>query len=320
MKPIFFAFMSCLVVLCTQNLGAQSPKKQSPKVLYVTSLPGTYHDYIAQRSIFLETAKKAGWEVTVITGNYKTLNKEGKPIARPQRTIPKGNTKESKEQYEKIMKELRAQKPLVDLLKEKDFGKGYDAIVYNFCLAHVTDLDATANIIHQTRNNGVPAFLIHCSMHSFWSTFRYKDEQKALMEEWKKKYPDRVFPNWGKFTGVASTGHGPNIPITTKRLNDHPTTIGIKDGYVTPPTELYNNHFVTEGTTPLVQGIQTVERKQKDGSVKKMETKAVIMWVSKQGKSRVMGLTIGHGDADLKSQGFQSLLIDGVNWMIKNQK
>ena len=68
----------------------------------------------------------------------------------------------------------------------------------------------------------------------------------------------------------------------------------------------------------LLSGEQTFKRKQKDGTVKTIVAKSVIMWVSPQGKSKVMGLTIGHGDADLKSAGFQSLLVDGVNWMIAN--
>ena len=58
--------------------------------------------------------------------------------------------------------------------------------------------------------------------------------------------------------------------------------------------------------------------KKPDGSVGKRTVEAVIMWVSPQGKSKAMGITIGHGDADLRSEGFQRLLIDGVNWMIAN--
>ncbi len=309
--PLFFIFAVHPLLAADENAAV--------KILYVTSLPGTHHDYVTQREIFLETAQKAGWQVTVITGSYRSLNNQGKPISKPDKPVVRGTTQQSIERYNRVSKEIAAQKPLIQRLKEKDYAKGFDAIVYNFCLAHVTDLEATANIIRQTRNNGVPAFLIHCSMHSFWSTFRYKDKQTALMSQWKTKYPDRVFPNWGKFTGVASTGHGPNYPITTKILVDHPATQGVKGGYVTPPTELYNNHFVTEGTTPLLQGIQTISSKQKDGSVKKIETKSVIMWHSRQGKSNLIGLTIGHGDADLRSQGFQSLLVDGVNWLIKTQ-
>ena len=182
----------------------------------------------------------------------------------------------------------------------------------------MTDLEATHNIIQQTRANGVPAFLIHCSMHTFWPTFKYAHLKKNLIPKWKKMHPTIPFPSWGDFTGVASTGHGHNSPIKTTRLIDHPATRGVAAGYTTPPTELYNNFYVTPGTVKLLSGEQTFKRKQKDGTVKTIVAKSVIMWVSPQGKSKVMGLTIGHGDADLKSAGFQSLLVDGVNWMIAN--
>ena len=309
------------VFLCILSLAttAWSDEPKAPRVLYITSLPGTYHDYVTQREIFQETAKRAGWDVSVIIGSYKTLNQKGEANQKGK-PVFRGKTKESIARYERVMAEIAAQKPLLERLKEKDYAKGFDAIVYNVCLAHVTDLEATANMIDQTRELGVPAFLIHCSMHTFWSTFKYKDKQKKLMAEWKAKYPNRTFPNWGNFTGVASTGHGPNYPIETKVLRDHPATKGVADGYITPPTELYNNAFVTPDTVPLLRGTQKWERKQKDGTVKKMESSAVIMWASPQGKSQVIGLTIGHGDADLRSEGFQRLLIDGVNWMMEEQK
>jgi hypothetical protein len=311
--------LTCLVfvLLSVSATAFADEEKNQPKVLYVTSLPGTHHDYVTQREIFLETAERAGWDVTVMTGSYRSLTKLGQPTTKPDKPVVIGDDATSRARYKRVMAEIAGQKPLIERLKEKDLGKGYDAIVYNICLAHVTDLEATANIIEQTRESGVPAFLIHCSMHSFWSTFRFKDKQKTLTAQWQKKYPNRAFPNWGKFTGVASTGHGNNYPIKTLRLIDHPATAGVARGYTTPPTELYNNAFVTPDTVPLLLGIQTHKQRQADGSNKNIETKSVIMWVSPQGKGQVMGLTIGHGDADLRSEGFQRLLIDGVNWMIK---
>ena len=282
----------------------------------MTSLPGTHHDYVTQREIFLETAKRAGWEVTVMTGGYRSLTKLGLPTTKADKPVAKGDSEASIARYKQIMDEIAAQQPLIERLKEKKYAKGYDAVVYNFCLAHITDLEATANIIDQTRELGVPAFMIHCSMHSFWPTFRFRDKQKKLMVEWKQAHPDRPFPNWGEFTGVASTGHGNNYPIKTTRLIEHPATKGVAEGYTTPPTELYNNAFVAPGTVALLNGHQSWQRRQEDGNTKTFEAQSVIMWVSPQGKSQVMGLTIGHGDADLRSEGFQRLLIDGVNWMI----
>jgi hypothetical protein len=45
-------------------VGQGAETKPAPWILYVTSLPGTHHDYVTQREIFLETAKRAGWDVT----------------------------------------------------------------------------------------------------------------------------------------------------------------------------------------------------------------------------------------------------------------
>ncbi len=298
----------------------ESSEESAPRVLYVTSLPGTYHDYVVQRDIFREIAEKAGWDVTVITGSYRTLRPDGTEVASKGKKVPKGDTPESRARYERIMAEIAAQPLLMDALGEKDYAKGFDAIVYNFCLAHVTDLEVTRNIMLQTRAHGVPAFLIHCTMHSFWSTFKYKNQKQRLQGEWIAKHPDTPFPVWGDFTGIASTGHGPNVPIRTTRLVDHPVTAGVASGYTTPPTELYNNAYVVPGTVELLKGEQTIRRERKDGTVKTREASSTIMWMTPQGRSKVIGLTIGHGDADLRSDGFQSLLIDSVNWMIANPR
>ena len=72
-------------------------------VLYVTHEPGRYHKYTPQLAAFKEIGEKAGWKVTVMTGTYD----------------------------EQLVK-----------LRNPDFGKGYDAIVYNFCFAKSNDLEA----------------------------------------------------------------------------------------------------------------------------------------------------------------------------------
>ena len=88
------------------------------KVLYFTHEPGRWHKYTPQLAEFKAIAKEAGWEMTTSTGSYD----------------------------EQIKK-----------LREKDFAKGYDAIIYNFCFAASKDLEACANLIKQTEENGVPA-------------------------------------------------------------------------------------------------------------------------------------------------------------------
>ena len=80
-----------LIVTASFALAAEEAPK---KILYFTHEPGTYHRYTPQLAIFRELAQRAGWELTVNTGDHEAQIKK---------------------------------------LRTPDFGKGYDAIVYNFC-------------------------------------------------------------------------------------------------------------------------------------------------------------------------------------------
>ena len=42
-------------------------------------------------------------------------------------------------------------------------------------------------------------------------------------------------------------------------------------------------------------------------------TEAIVMWVVRRGKGRVMGFTVGHDMGDWEAKPFQHLIIDGVN-------
>jgi hypothetical protein len=251
------------------------------KVLYFTHEPGRWHKYTPQMEIFKKLGADAGWKVTVMTGSHDDQIKK---------------------------------------LRTPDFGKGYDAIVYNFCFAKSSDMAAAANLMKQTREHGVPAMLIHCSMHSWWPSYKsgqpgslgpkYDGKAKAdqkLVEQWRVDNPGKPFPAWGDFTGVASGRHGPKKPIKTVKVKDHPATSRLPEGFTTSNTELYNNIYLVDGVVPLIQGEQ--------GSAK-----AIVMWTCPQGKSQVMGLTIGHGVDDWKAGPIQHLIVDGVNYLAKNPK
>jgi hypothetical protein len=258
------------------------------KVLYVTHEPGKWHKYTPQLKTFKEQiATKAGWDITIMTGDYDGL---------------------------------------IEQLKKPDFAKGYDAIVYNYCLAASEDLDACANVMKQTRNGGVPAMLIHCSMHSWWGTYKtgekgalgekYKGKALAnpdLVAKWKKDNGDKRFPAYGDFTGVASVRHGKKLPIVLHKVGNHPATKDLKEGYATPNTELYNNQYVSKKVVPIIEGVQEGEER------------AIVMWTCPQGKSQVMGLSLGHGAVEdgpdeWETPEFQNLVINGVNYLIEHPK
>ena len=54
--------------------------------------------------------------------------------------------------------------------KTTDFAQGYDALIYNLCMADNQDNALIANLRRQTEQLGVPALVIHCTMHSFRET------------------------------------------------------------------------------------------------------------------------------------------------------
>ena len=248
------------------------------KVLYFTHEPGKWHKYSPQKEVFIKVAKEAGWDLTVSTGEHD---------------------------------------PQIIALRNPKLTEGFDAVVYNFCFAKSKDLEAVSNVIKQTKENGVPAMVIHCSMHSFWATFKGNNGKVTinpeLQQKWKKEHPGKPFPVWGDFTGVASTKHGPKAPIKIEKCCEHEATKSIKpEGYTTTKAELYNNYYVTKDVKPLLNGTQTYKKKNKEVS-----DKAIVMWEVPQGKSKVIGLSLGHDMGEWNQPEFQSLLKDSVNYMTK---
>jgi len=257
------------------------------KVLYVTHEPGRWHKYTPQKGFFQEISDAAGWETTVCTGSYDEL---------------------------------------IEKMKAKAFAKGYDAIVYNFCLAKSKETEACSNAIAQTREHGVPALLIHCSMHSFWSTYANRDKKAKyervgehylanteVVADWKRNHSDKPFPIWGTFTGIASDKHGPSKPIKCIKVKDnHPALHRVTDGFTTGNTELYNNVYVADGVVPILRGEQIIGKG-------KLAT-AIILWESPQGKSKSMGFTLGHDVSDWSIPDFRYIIEDSVNYLINGTK
>jgi hypothetical protein len=257
-------------------------------VLYVTHEPGKYHAYTPQREIFEKIAKENNWKLRIISGSHDEVEEK--------------------------------------LATTPDFGKGADVIVYNFCMAHAKKLEAPHNIIQQTKKDGTPALLLHCSLHSFWSTYKTGRKSKGfvhvegqpkqvkaspeLIATWKEAHPNADFPSWTSFTGIASTSHGPKKSINTKVLKaDHPVFEGFTDYTTTNKAELYNN-FVTPTDSPTT--IALLEGKQ-------LKKKAVILWEHAVGESKTMSFTLGHDTEEWSQKEFQKLLINSVNYLAEKK-
>ena len=99
-----------------------------------------------------------------------------------------------------------------------DWGKGFDIVVHNECLANVDDPKYIRKITDAHRN-GLPAMVIHCSMHSYRS---------ATIDDWRE------------FLGVTSRTHTAQHPISVKIVaKDHGSLKGFREDWVTPADELY---------------------------------------------------------------------------------
>jgi len=284
--------------------GVQESKNAQTKVLYVTHEPGKWHKYTPQKEKFLEIAAKNGWKVTVMTGGRYEV--EDKMVA------------------------------------DADFAKGQDVVVYNICMASCQKLKVPQHIMRQTAEHKVPAFLVHCALHSFWPTYKEggagvhpagaqeKVMAKAeLVEKWRAEHGDKPFPAWPNFSGMASTKHGPKEAVQTKQLaKEHPIFEGIPEYKTDPLAELYNNFITAEmspKTQPLLQGSQTYSIKPKGNNqagqpegvhAAQMKTdEAVILWEHPYGGSKVLSLTLGHGMEEWNQPEFQALIANSVNYL-----
>lgn len=177
-----------------------------------------------------------------------------------------------------------------------DWAKGYDVVVHDECTADVTDLKTVERVLKPHRD-GLPGVVIHCGMHCYRT------------EGFPKRTP------WFEFTGLATTGHGPQAPITITLTDvDSPITRGLS-GWKTGNEELYNNTAgkLAETAQPLARGSQTF--RTKDG--KDRTDEAVVAWTNTyNGKTKVFGTTLGHNNDTVADPKYLDLLARGLLWSV----
>ena len=178
-----------------------------------------------------------------------------------------------------------------------DWAKNFDVVVHDECCSDVKDLKTIDRILKPHRD-GLPAVLLHCGMHSYRS------------EGW----PDKVTP-WFEFTGLKTTGHGPQLPIEISISDkDHPITNGQPD-WTTINEELYNNITgkLLETGHVLARGKQTINKP--DGT-KTVEDNVVVWTNTYVGKVRVFATTLGHNNDTVADPRYLDLVTRGLLWSI----
>lgn len=187
-------------------------------------------------------------------------------------------------------------KHLNPVYEKPDWAKDFDVVVHDECCSEVKDESLIERILEPHRQ-GLPGVVLHCGMHCYRS----------------KGYP-RSTP-WFDFTGLPSTGHGPQAPIAVSFIDkDNPIAKGLAD-WTTINEELYNNIAgkVLDTARPLARGKQTI--KSKDG--KERTENVVVAWTNLyKGKSRVFATTLGHNNATVGDSRYLDLVTRGLLWSV----
>jgi type 1 glutamine amidotransferase len=123
--------------------------------------------------------------------------------------------------------------------------------------------------------------------------------------EFDKEFEKIIAGGWRK-----KGNHGKRHVFTvTIRKPDHPITKGMPASYLHSNDELYQNSVMLPHSVVLAMAFSDNKLDPKNSG--KHEP---VVWVAKYGKGRVCENVLGHDVAAMKSLGFQTLLIRGVEW------
>lgn len=194
----------------------------------------------------------------------------------------------------------QATRPALPIYGNPAYADGYDVVIHNECAAD-EDSAATLDAVLAPHRKGIPAVNLHCAMHSYRSG------------AWKQ--PVRAGDanaRWFEFTGIQSTGHGPQSPIRLAVAgNGHPIAAGFVP-YTTGRDELYNN-LTTFDVTPVLTGVQPESRVEADRG--KVYT---VAWTHTYGpnRARVFSTTLAHNGAEIADPRYLDVVAKGVLWAV----
>lgn len=176
------------------------------------------------------------------------------------------------------------------IYENASWAKGFDVVIHDECSSDVKDVSVIDRILEPHRQ-GLPAVILHCGMHSYRS----------------EGYPKKVTP-WFEFTGLQSTGHGPQLPISIQfEKGASPITEGMSN-WKTINEELYNNSSgkLLETATALARGQQSVQENVAD---------CVVVWTNNYRKeTKVFATTLGHNNDTVADARYLDLVTRGLLW------
>jgi type 1 glutamine amidotransferase len=224
---------------------ADDPKPRPLRALLITG--GCCHDYDGQKQLIPEgVSARARVEWTVIH--------EG------------GTTRDHR----------------ISVYEQPNWTEGYDVVVHNECFGAVSDRAFIQKAV-APHKAGVPAVVIHCSMHTF---------RELPSDEWRE------------FLGVTSRRHGPQQPLEVKNLQPaHPIMKGFPAVWTTGNEELYAIEKVWPDTTPLAQAYALDNKKDH-----------AVIWTHTYGQGRVFGTTLAHHSHHMRDPVYLDMLTRGLLW------
>jgi len=123
--------------------------------------------------------------------------------------------------------------------------------------------------------------------------------------EFDKEFEKAIAGGWRK-QGNHGKRHEFSVTI---RKNDHPITRGMPNEFAHTNDELYQNSVMFPESVVLATAFSDLKKDPKN-----TDKHEPVVWVANYGKGRVYENVLGHDVAAMKSLGFQTLLIRGVEW------
>jgi type 1 glutamine amidotransferase len=216
--------------------------------------------------------------------------------AKQKEILTKGISARANVQWVIAYDDDKGTKHLNPVYENEDWAKGFDVIVHDECTADVKDAKIIERILKPHRE-GLPGVVLHCGMHCYRS------------EGYPKMTP------WFEFTGLQSTGHGPQLPIALTFADKESAITKGMDNWTTVNEELYNNITgkLLETGQPLIRGKQTL--KGKDGKETTAET--IVAWTNTyNGKTKVFSTTLGHNNGTVEDHRYLDLVARGLLWSV----
>ena len=179
-----------------------------------------------------------------------------------------------------------------DIYTQGDWIDGFDMVVHNECFGAVEDPEFVKGIVDAHVEHGVPAIVIHCSMHS------YRNSPAA--------------DHWRSLLGVTSRRHERSKHslhvVPTEAGKSNPILASMGEAWDTPNGELY----IIEKVWPTTTVLATVHSDEtgKDEPV---------IWTNQYKGVRVFGISIGHHNETIEDDAWQSIVAAGWKWSMGDE-